>query len=108
MNKRKENSMKLGSLISSFGSVAFVVFIIIIFFGGCGVKPSKIDNPQKFAEKTTYYKDKKTGLCFGIVAIKKAGIRPYQEGVGLTCVPCEALEDAGLIEKIEKKDVQIE
>lgn len=38
-----------------------------------------------------YFKDGRTGLCFGVVASRKAG-EASATGLGLTCVPCEEVE----------------
>jgi len=92
---------KSGGLLSSLFSLIWVVILFSFFVVGCGVKPCKVKNTKEFADKMSYFRDK-SGLCYGIVAIKKRTfINLYQEGIGLTCVPCKELEDAGLIDKLE-------
>ena len=40
----------------------------------------------------TYFKDSRSGLCFGAVASRKSG-EASSSGLGLTCVPCESVKD---------------
>jgi hypothetical protein len=78
-------------------------FLLVLFIGllvlagtaivGCDVNPSKITakHASDLAEKITYTKDTRTGLCFGVIASRKTGDTD-QTGMGMTTVPCEKVE----------------
>lgn len=69
----------------------FVIMLVVLFFViGCDINPSKFghDEAMSFAENLTYVKDKRTGLCFAIVASRRTG-DAEQSGMGITQVPCD-------------------
>jgi len=66
----------------------------MFFTAGCSVKPSKVDKNEAvdMSEKITYFQDERTGLCFAVIATRKA-VNASQSGIGLTQVPCESVKD---------------
>ncbi len=80
-------------------TIGFITTLTIMFFSGCGVEPSKISDKQatKMAKNITYFKDKRTGLCFGSVASRKTG-DTSQSGLGLTRIPCGTIPEQFLVE----------
>ena len=71
-----------------------LVLLLVLFVMGCDINPSEFgkEEASKFGNTITYVKDKRTGLCFGIVASRKTG-EWDQSGMGLTQVPCEAVKE---------------
>lgn len=70
-------------------SLILCLFFLLV---SCSVRPSKINNKKAFSKRITYFKDERTGLCFGAVAtMKKTSFN--QNGIGLTCVPCERIPE---------------
>ena len=67
--------------------------MVMLFALGCDVNPSKLGKRSMdgFVDSIAYVKDKKTGLCFAIVASRKTGDL-NQTGLGLTHVPCESIK----------------
>ncbi len=79
--------------------LAVLIILSLVLLSGCGVKAEKIKNPQKFADKMSYFRAD-DGLCYGVVAIKKmTWFNFYQEGIGLTCIDCKILEEKGLLKE---------
>lgn len=71
-----------------------LLFLSLLLFIGCAVKPAKVNKPKKFISKTVYVKDETTGLCFALIAISKGlNILGYQEGIGMACVPCDSIPE---------------
>lgn len=66
-----------------------LILITVLFFISCTVSTS--DNVSVDAGDIKYVKDDRTGLCFGIVASRKAASFETT-GLGVTCVPCEKVE----------------
>jgi len=62
---------------------------VALFATSCGVSSSS--NIDIYGEDVVYFKDSRTGLCFGAVASRKAG-NASSTGLGITCVPCEEVE----------------
>jgi len=76
--------------------LACVLLIMSLFvFAGCGVQPSKVSDSQarKMAEKMTFFKEKTSGLCFGVIATRRGGLFSRQSGMGMTAVDCEDVKD---------------
>jgi len=77
------------------GSALFVALLVgtVLFISGCDVNPSKVSASyaKEMAEKVTYTKDKRTGLCFAIIATRKTN-SASQSGMGMTEVPCDKVE----------------
>ena len=73
--------------------ITIIIFILLLLVS-CSVNISKV--PDKYAkdvaEKMTYVKDHKTGLCFGVIASRKTA-RPNQSGLGIVCVPCDQVRN---------------
>lgn len=67
-----------------------ILIVSVLLFVNCAVAPDEIVNKKDFARKITYLKDERTGLCFAGVATRKAR-SAEQNGIGLTCVPCESV-----------------
>jgi hypothetical protein len=67
--------------------------ICLLAIFGCDVNPSKLPqgDANELAEKLTYTKDERTGLCFAVVASRKTA-HASQSGLGLTEVPCDKVE----------------
>jgi hypothetical protein len=70
-----------------------VLLVSMFFVLGCSVEPSKVKDghAKKMAQKITYFKDHRTGLCYGVIATRKT-MRTSQSGMGMTTVPCEQVE----------------
>jgi len=77
---------------------ALTLAVLLNTLAGCDINPSKFGKYEavKFTESITYVKDKRSGLCFAIVASRKTG-EFTQSGMGLSEVPCEAVSE--LLEK---------
>jgi hypothetical protein len=72
-----------------------MLLVILASFIGCGVKASKVSkgDAKKYADRVTYFKDHRTGLCYAMVAISPdINVPGEQNGVGLACVPCDSVE----------------
>jgi hypothetical protein len=71
----------------------FIILCLGFLIVSCDVQPSKISSSdaKDMAEKITYTKDERTGLCFAVIASRKA-LKANQSGLGLTVVPCEKVE----------------
>ena len=68
-----------------------IILLLAVILAGCSVRVSET-SADKFKDKVTYFKDSRTGLCFGVVAIARK-LSPTQEGIGLACVPCKNVEN---------------
>ena len=64
--------------------------VTVVMLAGCGVNTS--DNVNVNSRDITYFQDKRTDLCFALVATRKTGDL-NTSGVGLTEVPCEAVKE---------------
>ena len=64
--------------------------LTVVMLAGCGVNTS--DNVNVRSSDITYFQDKRTDLCFALVATRKTGDF-NTSGVGLTEVPCEAVKE---------------
>ena len=75
------------NLICLLLAVGMLVVIV-----SCDVNPSKMTNKyaQELANKLTYTKDHRTGLCFAVITSRKTGSTD-QTGLGMTVVPCEKI-----------------
>jgi len=75
--------------------LACVLLIGLLFAFGCGVKPSKVSDSQakQMAKAMTFFKEKKSGLCFGVIATRKSGLFSRQSGMGMAKVPCEDVQE---------------
>jgi len=62
----------------------------IILVSSCSVNTS--GNIDVDTNDIKYFKDERTGLCFGIVASRKS-FDTDATGLGVTCVPCEKVEN---------------
>lgn len=74
----------------------FVLISITMIAGllsGCSVNASKVDTAyaEDFLSNATFVKDKRTGMCFGMVATRKT-LNANQNGISWTWVPCEMAE----------------
>lgn len=71
--------------------IILLVSILVLF--GCSVNPSELSPKyaKEMANKITYTRDDRTGLCFAVIASRKTGTAS-QSGLGMTVVPCEAVE----------------
>ncbi len=82
--KKEEQVMriKLGIMI--------IMLMGLFFIFGCSVEPSKVAKSEatKMAKKLTYFQDKRTGLCFAVIATRKTA-QTSQSGMGMSAVPCE-------------------
>lgn len=69
-----------------------VLILTMLALTGCGVNPSEFGEyeARSFADKITYVQDSRTGLCFALVASRKA-LNASQSGMGITEVPCDAV-----------------
>jgi len=72
---------------------SYLLALALMFIAGCNVEPSTFppEETAQFVQSITYTKDPHTGLCFGMVVVRKVGRVP-NAGLGLTTVPCEAVE----------------
>ena len=52
-------------------------------------------DPSGFDNKFTYFKDKKTGLCFGAITNQHGG-SIVETSTSITCVPCDSLKKIGV------------
>lgn len=68
-----------------------IIFTIALVMTSCKQKTTKFDGKKFKDSDITYVKDHRTGLCYGIVAARKTG-DTGQTGIGITCVPCEPVE----------------
>ena len=70
--------------------IVLSILAITAFLTSCSVNTDgDVDiNPND----VQYFKDGRTGLCFGIVASRKFG-EASSTGIGITCVPCEQASD---------------
>jgi hypothetical protein len=77
---------KIGSLV--------ICFLAVFLLAGCSVNPSKVDKKyaEKYTDEMTYVKDKKTGICFAIVANRKTGSTDTAS-VTHSYVPCDMCRD---------------
>ena len=68
----------------------YLMLVLVVFMLGCEINPSKFgkDEAQLFANKITYVRDHRTGLCFAVVASRKTGSFD-QSGMGISEVPCK-------------------
>ena len=66
-----------------------MVLCVTLFLCSCSVGSSS--NVNFKAEDLVYDKDDRTGLCFAVVASRKAATLETT-GLGVTCVPCENVE----------------
>ncbi len=71
----------------------FALVAITLLLAGCdpGLRQPSKASAQDVVNKLTYVKDKRTGLCFGVV-FTVAPMDARQAGVSVTLVPCEAVE----------------
>ena len=66
-----------------------IVLGLALLMSGCAVNSS--DNVNIDGNDVVYFKDSRTGLCFGAVATRKA-MTASSTGMGMTCVPCADVE----------------
>ena len=68
------------------------ISLILITFVGCSVNSSKLsqDYANDFVEDMTFAKEKRSGLCFGMVASRKT-MSTDSSGLGITEVPCSKI-----------------
>jgi hypothetical protein len=68
-----------------------IILVLAVSFGmvSCGVNSSS--NIDIDGEDVVYFKDSRTGLCFGAVASRKTADFETT-GLGMTCVPCESVK----------------
>jgi len=66
-----------------------VAGIVLVALSACDVNPSEFGNDEakSAAKKLTYVQDKRTGLCFALIASRKTA-HASQSGMGITHVPC--------------------
>lgn len=69
--------------------IIIVLAIITLGLSSCSVNSS--DNVNIDGEDMVYFKDSRTGLCFGAVASRKS-MTASTTGLGVTCVPCAEVE----------------
>ena len=69
--------------------ILLVLAVVTLGMTSCSVNSS--DNVNIDGEDMVYFKDSRTNLCFGAVASRKA-MTASTTGLGVTCVPCEAVE----------------
>lgn len=71
----------------------FSLVLAVFFLGGCDVNPSEFgeDEAKAFVSKVAYTKDKRTGLCFALIASRKT-MSANQSGMGMSVVPCDKVE----------------
>lgn len=72
--------------------------VLLTAFSSCSVNSSKIDVDSFETEDIIYFKDLRTGLCFGVAASRVYGATS-STGMGMTCVPCESLKNVKVYEK---------
>ena len=79
--------------------IKIVALLAVIGLTGCSVNPSKIDDKDagEFVKKITYVQDKRTGICFAILASRKTADTD-QNGLGLTYVPCDKVPQGLLVQ----------
>lgn len=65
---------------------------LVILFTSCNQTSTKFKANNFKQENITYVKDRRTNLCYAILAGRNTG-EPDQTGLGLACVPCEKVED---------------
>ena len=72
--------------------ILLVVFCLLTIVA-CYVAPSKMSqgDADNLANKITYTKDERSGLCFAVIASRKP-LTFNQSGLGLSEVPCEKVE----------------
>jgi len=66
-----------------------IVICVTLFLCSCSVNTSS--NVNFKGEDLKYFKDNRTGLCFAVVASRKAASLETT-GLGVTCVPCEKVK----------------
>ena len=69
--------------------IIIVLAVIALGLTSCSVGSS--DNIDIDGHDVTYFKDSRTGLCFGAVASQKF-MDASASGLGMTCVPCKEVE----------------
>lgn len=67
-----------------------ILFFGLLLLGSCSVNTS--GNVNIDADDIQYVKDDRTGLCFAIVASRKA-MSTDATGLGMACVPCDSLKN---------------
>lgn len=56
-----------------------------------GCQNTSVTNTDEVLESLTYFRDKRTGLCFAAVSTVNGS--SLSQGVALTCVPCSGKVD---------------
>lgn len=69
--------------------VIILIGIAMLTLTSCSVNSS--DNIDIDGTDMTYFKDSRTGLCFGAVASRRT-MSASTTGLGVTCVPCDKVE----------------
>jgi len=71
-----------------------LLLLLFLCLVGCSVNMSKVspEYAKDMANKMTYVRDGRTGLCFGIISSRKS-MNTDQSGLGIVCVPCESVAD---------------
>lgn len=67
----------------------FTLCFLLVALMSCQM--SSETDTQKAAKKMTYFKDKKTGLCFAAVNSETYGVRMVVTSIA--CVPCDSLKN---------------
>lgn len=65
---------------------------LVVLFTSCNQTSTKFKANNFKQEDITYVKDRRTNLCYAILAGRKTGDAD-QSGLGFACVPCEQVED---------------
>jgi hypothetical protein len=68
-----------------------LLVLAVVAFGMTSCSVNSSDNVNIDGEDMVYFKDSRTGLCFGAVASRKA-MTASTTGLGVTCVPCKEVE----------------
>ena len=66
-----------------------LVVVMSLGLTSCSVNSAEIDDFD--ASKISYYKDVRTGVCYGVVASRKT-MSASSTGLGITTVDCEKVE----------------
>ena len=66
-----------------------LLILAVAVYTSCSVSTS--GNVDVDASDIKYVKDSRTGLCYGVVASRKA-MTASTTGLGVTCVPCDKVE----------------
>ena len=71
----------------------FLCMLVVSIFSGCSVNPSGLSDKyaKDFVSKIKYVKDKRTDVCFAMVASRKTADTD-QTGIGISEVPCEKVK----------------